>query len=76
MTPTTVMFRPLPTWAFLLGFPFPLTIAFAEYPPILVMSCRVSKHALRMAGSHGLSRPSFSARSICPTAYLDGHFIL
>jgi hypothetical protein len=32
MTPTTMMFRPLPTWAFVLSFLFPLTIAFAELP--------------------------------------------
>ena len=32
MTPTTMLFRPLPTWAFLLSFLFPLTIWFAELP--------------------------------------------
>jgi hypothetical protein len=32
MTPTYMMFRPLPTWAFVLSFLFPLTIAFAELP--------------------------------------------
>jgi hypothetical protein len=32
MTPTTMMFRPLPIWAFVLSFLFPLTIAFAELP--------------------------------------------
>jgi len=32
LIPTNMMFRPLPTWAFLLSFLFPLTIAFAELP--------------------------------------------
>jgi len=32
MTPTTMLFRPLPMWAFVLSFLFPLTIAFAELP--------------------------------------------
>ncbi len=32
MAPTLMMFRPLPTWAFVLSFLFPLTIAFAELP--------------------------------------------
>jgi len=32
MTPTTMLFRPLPTWAFVVGFLFPLTIWFAELP--------------------------------------------
>jgi hypothetical protein len=32
MAPTTMMFHPLPTWAFVLSFLFPLTIAFAELP--------------------------------------------
>ena len=32
MIPTNMMFRPLPTWAFALGFLFPLTIAFSELP--------------------------------------------
>lgn len=32
MTPTIMMFRPLPTWALLLSFLFPLTIGFAELP--------------------------------------------
>jgi hypothetical protein len=32
LTPTYMMFRPLPTWAFVLSFLFPLTIAFAELP--------------------------------------------
>src|SRR5215208_558345 len=32
MTPTLMMFRPLPGWAFALSFLFPLTIGFAELP--------------------------------------------
>lgn len=32
MTPTYMLFSPLPTWAFILSFLFPLTIAFAELP--------------------------------------------
>jgi hypothetical protein len=32
MTATSMLFRPLPTWVFLLSFLFPLTIAFAELP--------------------------------------------
>ena len=32
MTPTYMMFRPLPTWAFVVSFLFPLTIWFAELP--------------------------------------------
>ena len=32
MTPTYMMFRELPPWAFILSFLFPLTIAFAELP--------------------------------------------
>jgi hypothetical protein len=32
MTPTYMMFRALPAWAFALSFLFPLTIAFAELP--------------------------------------------
>lgn len=32
MIPTYMMFKPLPTWAFVLSFLFPLTIAFAELP--------------------------------------------
>lgn len=32
MIPTAMMFRPLPFWAFVLSFLFPLTIAFAELP--------------------------------------------
>jgi hypothetical protein len=32
MVPINMMFRPLPIWAFLLSFLFPLTIAFAELP--------------------------------------------
>ncbi len=32
MTPTNMLFRPLPVWAFVLSFLFPLTIAFAELP--------------------------------------------
>jgi len=32
MTTTNMLFRPLPTWAFVLSFLFPLTIAFAELP--------------------------------------------
>jgi hypothetical protein len=32
MTATDLMFRPLPTWAFVLSFLFPLTIGFAELP--------------------------------------------
>jgi hypothetical protein len=31
-TATDLMFRPLPTWAFVLSFLFPLTIGFAELP--------------------------------------------
>jgi hypothetical protein len=36
MIPTNMMFRPLPTWAFILAFLFPLTIAFAELPTYFV----------------------------------------
>jgi hypothetical protein len=36
MIPTNMMFRPLPTWAFILSFLFPLTIAFAELPTYFV----------------------------------------
>jgi hypothetical protein len=32
LTPVHMMFRPLPLWAFILSFLFPLTIAFAELP--------------------------------------------
>ena len=32
MTATNMMFRPLPTWAFVLSFLFPLTITFSELP--------------------------------------------
>ncbi|HET7142641.1 MAG TPA: hypothetical protein VFI68_01370 [Anaerolineales bacterium] len=32
MTATNMLFRPLPTWAFVMSFLFPLTIAFAELP--------------------------------------------
>ena len=32
MTATNMLFRPLPLWAFVLSFLFPLTIAFAELP--------------------------------------------
>lgn len=32
MIATNMMFRPIPTWAFVLSFLFPLTIAFAELP--------------------------------------------
>lgn len=32
MIPTHMMFRPIPTWAFVLSLLFPLTIAFAELP--------------------------------------------
>lgn len=32
MIATNMMFRPIPTWAFMLSFLFPLTIAFAELP--------------------------------------------
>jgi hypothetical protein len=32
MTATNMLFRPLPTWAFVLSFLFPLTIAFSELP--------------------------------------------
>ena len=32
MIPTYMLFRPLPAWAFVLSFLFPLTIAFAELP--------------------------------------------
>lgn len=32
MIPTNMMFRSIPTWAFVLSFLFPLTIAFAELP--------------------------------------------
>ena len=32
MAPISMMFRPLPTWAFVLSFLFPLTIPFAELP--------------------------------------------
>ncbi len=32
MIPTHMMFKPLPDWAFVLSFLFPLTIAFAELP--------------------------------------------
>ena len=32
MTPTSMLFRPIPTWAFALSFLFPLTIGFAELP--------------------------------------------
>ncbi len=32
MTATNMLFRPLPTWAFVVSFLFPLTIAFAELP--------------------------------------------
>ena len=32
MAPIDMMFRPLPTWALIVGFLFPLTIAFAELP--------------------------------------------
>jgi len=32
MTATNMLFRPLPVWAFVLSFLFPLTIAFAELP--------------------------------------------
>jgi hypothetical protein len=32
MTATKLLFRPLPTWAFVLSFLFPLTIGFAELP--------------------------------------------
>ncbi len=32
MTATNLLFRPLPTWAFILSFLFPLTIWFAELP--------------------------------------------
>ena len=32
LIPSLMMFRPLPAWAFLLSFLFPLTIAFAELP--------------------------------------------
>jgi hypothetical protein len=32
MVPTNLLFRPLPAWAFVVSFLFPLTIAFAELP--------------------------------------------
>ena len=35
MIPTNMLFLPLPTWAFVLSFLFPITIAFAELPTYL-----------------------------------------
>ena len=45
MIPTTMMFRELPTWAFILSFLFPITIAFVELPTYFVyVMPRNSKH--------------------------------
>jgi hypothetical protein len=38
MIATNMLFRPIPTWAFILAFLFPLTIAFAELPTYFAYS--------------------------------------
>jgi hypothetical protein len=57
MTPVYMMFRPLPTWALMLSFLFPLTIAFSELPtyfgycmPRLEKQARSSWKAWLLAG--------------------------
>jgi hypothetical protein len=77
MTPINMMFRPLPTWALVLGFLFPLTIAFAELPTYFGYVMPRLAAQLKNGWAAWLIASLFLAAQHCfLPLILDGRFIL
>ena len=77
MVPTTMMFRPLPTWAFVLSFLFPLTIAFAELPTYFgYVMPRLEAHLKNGWLAWLIASFFLGAQHMFLPLILDGRFIL
>ena len=77
MTPTLLMFRPLPGWAFALSFLFPLTIGFAELPTYFAYCMPRLEAQLKNGWVAWLLASCFlAAQHIFLPLILDGGFIL
>jgi hypothetical protein len=77
LIPTHMMFRPLPTWAFLVSFLFPLTIAFAELPTYFGYSMPRLAEQLKNGWLAWLIAAFFlAAQHMFLPLILDGRFML
>jgi hypothetical protein len=77
MIPTYTMFRPLPAWAFILSFLFPLTIAFAELPTYFgYVMPRLTKQLNNGWLAWLIASFALAAQHIFLPLILDGRFIL
>ncbi|HEU0295301.1 MAG TPA: hypothetical protein VFR47_21350 [Anaerolineales bacterium] len=77
MTPTYMLFRPLPTWAFVLSFLFPLTIAFAELPNYFAyVMPRLETQLKNGWGSWFIASFFLAAQHMFLPLILDGSFML
>ena len=75
--PVTMMFRPLPLWAILIGFLFPLTIAFAELPTYFgYVMPRLEKQSGKGWLAWALASFSLSLQHMTLPLILDWRFIL
>ena len=77
VTATNMLFRPLPTWAFVLSFLFPLTIAFAELPTYFVYVMPRLEAQLRNGWAAWFVASFFlAAQHMFLPLILDGGFLL
>jgi len=77
MAPINMMFKPLPGWALVLGFLFPLTIAFAELPTYFGYVMPHLAAQLKNGWVAWLIASFFLAAQHCFLPFIpDGHFIL
>lgn len=77
LTPTYMMFRPLPVWAFVLSFLFPLTIAFAELPTYFgYVMPRLAEQLRNGWAAWLIASLALAAQHMFLPLILDGGFIL
>ena len=77
MTPTYMLFRPLPAWAFVLSFLFPLTIAFAELPTYFgYVMPRLTEHLKNGWVAWLIASLALAAQHMFLPLILDGRFML
>ncbi|HSL42874.1 MAG TPA: hypothetical protein VK897_05545 [Anaerolineales bacterium] len=77
MIPTYMLFRPLPTWAFILSFLFPLTIGFAELPTYFgYVMPRLAKQLNNGWLAWLIASVALAAQHMFLPLILDGGFIL
>ncbi|MBE0698308.1 MAG: hypothetical protein IH586_15425 [Anaerolineaceae bacterium] len=77
MAPIRMMFRPLPTWAMILSFLFPLTIAFAELPTYFgYVMPRLAKQLNNGWGAWLIASFFLGAQHCFLPFILDGRFLL